>query len=212
MEDSPPLSLCVPVPSPARGGCTRIRLGGGDLVLEHVRGGHTLLWSDGRESRRYVLGLRNDGELQLRWTAPRLPVRCVVRDVLSVVPGGRLRGYLQLPLVPTLVWTGADGGCEVLIELLPRDLTAEWGDDTGHLFRCPSPWLVRFPMRSGEPKVVVPIVLRNDDGVALSPAHLPLTLRDEDLKPMRGSVVVRPFRLRWRHDAWVGGPGREVLA
>jgi hypothetical protein len=180
--------------------------------MEHVRGGHTLLWSDGRDSRRYVLGLRSDGQLQLQWAATRLPVRCVVRDVLSVVPGGRLRGYLQLPLVPTMVWTAADGSRELLIELLPRELAAEWDDAAGHLFRCQSPWLVRFPMRSGEPKVVIPVVLNNADAAVLSPAHLPLALRDDELVSMRGSVIVRPRRLRWVGDTWIPGPARVVPA
>jgi hypothetical protein len=210
MQDSPSLPLSVPVPYPARGANTRIRLGSSDLVLESVRGGHALLWSDGRQARRYGLGLRPDGELHLQLRAPRLPVHCVPRDVLTIVPGARLRGYVHVPLVPTLTWTSPGAEPAVLLELPPNDLTAEWDEHEGHRFRCVSPWLVRFPMRSGEPRAVVPLSVHNLDDGMLSPTNLPLQLGDDDLVAMRGSVVVRPRRLQWRSGTWATGAGAEV--
>jgi hypothetical protein len=212
MEDPIAQPLSVPVPLPARGDSSRIRLGSSDLVLEHVRGGYSVLWSDGRQARRYALGLRADGALELHWRAPRLPVRCLPRDVLSVVPGGRLRGYVQVPLVPTILWVGADGGRQLLIERLPSELAAEWDDVDGHLFRTDSAWHVRFPMRTGDPRAVVPVILHNDDDAVLSPAHLPLQLLDHELVAMRGSVVMRPRRLRWLGTSWAEAPAREVPA
>lgn len=199
-------SLIVPLPRPARGSATRVQLGAAELVLESVRGGHTLLWSDGRQARRYTLGLADEGQLTLQLKAPRLPVRVVTRDVLAVVPGGRLRGYVQVPLVPTLMWHDALGHGHALIELHPSELQAEWDDVVGHSFQSPSPWHVRFPMRNGEPRAVVPIHLVNTGDTVLSPGHLGVTFADDELAMLRGCIVAAPRRLRWLGDRFAAAP------
>ncbi len=206
MELSPALPLIVPVPQPKRGSSERIQLGTGELILESVRGGHSLLWSDGRQARRFALGLADTGHLTLELRAPRLPLRVVTREVITLVPGGRLRGYLQVPLVPTIVWHRDGGPPLVLIELPLRELAAEWDDREGHSYRCPSALHVRFPMRSGEPRAVVPVHLANPGETVASPPHIPLQLLDAELVALRGSVVVIPRRLRWV------GEGFEVEA
>jgi hypothetical protein len=203
MDTPPPLSLLQPLPRPHRGGATRTRVGSAELVLENVRGGYTLLWSDGRQARRYALGLADFGHLALELKAPRLPVRVVPRETITVVPGGRLAGYLDVSLVPTLTWRGESGRAETLIELHPPELTCEWDEQTGHSFRCASSWLVRFPMRRDEPRIIVPLRVRNDGSTALSPAFIALHLRDEDLQPTRGSIVVRPTRYHRVGDSLV---------
>ncbi len=200
MEPSPTLPLQTLLPLPARGSNARVRVGSSELVLEHVRGGFSLLWSDGREARRHALGLPGDGELVLQLCLPRLPLCVVTRDVLTIAPRGRLRGYVQVPLVPTLVFRGRSGEAHTLIELPSRELAAEWDEANGHSFRVSSPWHVRFPMRSGEPRVVVPMWLHNVSPGVLSPAFLPLQLRDADLHELRGSIVARPRRLQWTGD------------
>ena len=48
----------------------------------------TLRWMDG-------------GAMELRFRAPKFPLRVVPRDVVVLVPRGRLCGYLHVPLVPT---------------------------------------------------------------------------------------------------------------
>src|SRR5687767_11334556 len=63
---SPTLPTLVPLPRPVRGGCTRVRLGSAEVILEAVRGGHSLLWTNGREARRYAIGLHRDGQLTLQ--------------------------------------------------------------------------------------------------------------------------------------------------
>jgi len=203
MESSLDLPLIVAVPRPNRGGSVRLQPGGCELVLESVRGGHSLLWSDGRTSRRFALGLVDEGKLTLEQRAPRLPLRVITRDVISLVPGGRLRGYLQVPLVPSLVWNREGAPPSVLIELPPRELAAEWDDREGHSFRCPSSLHARFPMRSGEPRAVVPVVLTNPSANVASPPHIPLHLRDADLVELRSTVVVKPRRLRWVGERFV---------
>ena len=197
MEPSPTLSLQTKLPRPGRGSSARVQIGSNELVLEHVRGGFSLLWSDGREARRHAIGLPAHGELTLQLRLPRLPVRVVTRDMLTLAPQGRLRGYVQVPLVPTLMFRDGLGTTQTLIELPPRELAAEWDDQAGHTYRVSSPWHVRFPMRSGEPRVVVPAWLHNCSTEVLSPAQLPLQLAVEDLHELRGSVVAQPRRLRW---------------
>jgi len=196
------LTCKTPLPRPRRGDSTRVHIGPNELVLEAVRGGHSLLWSDGQQARRYALGLDDDGELALELRAPRLPLRLVCRDVITLVPTGRLRGYVQVPLVPTIVWQPTHGSEATLIELPGRDLAAEWDEQDGTVFRCTSSLHVRFPMRSGEPRATVPLWLHNDGPGVCSPAHLPLTIADQDLVELRGSLVVRPRRLQWTGSVW----------
>lgn len=200
--DSPhSLPFQTPLPRPQRGGSTRVQLGSNELVLESVRGGHSLLWFDGREARRFALGLAAIGELALQLRAPQLPLRVAPREVLAIVPGARLRGYLQVPLIPTIVWRSSSGEA-VLVELPPRDLATEWDDADGALQRCTSTLHVRFPMRSGEPKATIPVVLRNDGGEVLSPAFVPIRFRDADLVESRASLVTMPRRLSWDGQVW----------
>lgn len=198
MESPNALALNVPMALPRRGDATRVQLGRAELVLEHARGGYSLLWSDGRETRRYVLGLRDDGRLRIELRAPRLPVEVVCREALTLVPGARLCGYVTIPLVPTLTWRGADGAAVTLVELHPQELRGQWHEHRGHSFRCAASWLVRFPFRTGDPQVVVPLRLYNAAAEVVCPAHLPIACTDRELVAMRGSIVVRPQRLTWR--------------
>ncbi|HEX5050951.1 MAG TPA: hypothetical protein VFZ65_04190 [Planctomycetota bacterium] len=206
--DSPPvLPLVVALPRPARASSTRVHLGASELVLEATRGGHSLMWSDGREARRFSLGLANDGELALELRAPKWPLRVVVREVLALAPRGRIRGYVQVPLVPTVTWNAA-GETRVLIELPPRDLGVEWDEHEGSLCRCTSPWHARVPMRSGEPRAVVPLHVRNATAEVACPSHVPLRVVDEELVELRGSIVGRPRRLVWTQGGFEDLPAR----
>jgi hypothetical protein len=200
---SPTLPTLVPLPRPARGGCTRVRLGSAEVILEAVRGGHSLLWTNGRDARRYAVGLHRDGQLTLQLRAPRLAVHVVPREVVGLVPGGRLAGYVAVSLVPTIVWHQADGASQVLLELHPADLAAEWDEAHGHSFTTASAWLVRFPMRNGEPRAVVPVRLHNPTRTIASPPAVPLLLRDDELTELRGCIVARPRRLVWSGDRLV---------
>ncbi len=202
MEASPSISLRMPLPLPSRGQSTRVRVGTSELVLESVRGGYSLLWSDGRSARRYSLGLPDDGAMELRFCAPKFPLRVVPRDVLALVPRARLSGYLQVPLVPTLRWLAGEGPGMDVIELAPNELQAEWDEIQGPWQRCASSLHVRFPMRSGEAKVVVPVHVKNLGRDVLSPPFLPLHLTDGDLREKRDSIVVSPRRLVWNGESF----------
>jgi hypothetical protein len=146
----------------------------------------------------------------MRWRVPRLPVRCVPREALVLAPRSRLAGYILVPLVPTLEL--ANGSVPPLVELLPTDLAAEWHEDGGHLFRCSSPWFVRFPPRSNDPRVVVPMRLHNPTDAIASPAYVSLQLADDDLRPLRASVVVAPRRCVFRDGAFHPIPPTRAVA
>jgi hypothetical protein len=93
---------------PSRGSSVRVALGDSELVFEAVRGGYALLWHAGREARRHVLGLKSSGRLSLELLPPSLPLRVLLRETITLAPGARIHGYVQVPLVPTLRWQDGD--------------------------------------------------------------------------------------------------------
>lgn len=195
-------TLALPIAPPARGSSVRARLGRYELVLEGVRGGHSLLWSDGQQARRYALGLGTFTQLQLELQPPPHPCRVVVRESLVLGPGGRLRGYVQLPLVPVLCGVDAQGRHAALLELGNQELAGEWDDARGVQFRVGSPWHVRFPMPTGEPRAVLPLWLKNVTGDVAQPADFVVHLAADELVEARSSVLARPRRLCWRAGNW----------
>lgn len=196
-ENPATLQRSVPLPRPSHGAASRVQLGRAELVLEHSRGSYSLLWSDGREARRYVLGLSASGQLFVELRAPQFPLYIVPRELMTIVAGARLRGFLCVPLVPTVVWRDGVGQPQTLIELQPKALQGHWHEDSGHALRCAASWMVRFPFQTGEPQVVVPIRIYNDGREPACPGQLELTITDDDLIEMRGAILVRPKRLRW---------------
>lgn len=194
-DDLTTLSRAVPVALPAHGHATRVQVGRAELVLENRRGSFSLLWSDGREARRFVLGLCERGALTVELRVPRLPLRCVPRDVVTLVPGARLRGYVTVPLVPTVMWRAPGASPEPLVELLPDDLQGVWDERDGHAFQVDVGWLSRFPFRSGAAQAVVPLRLANAGEQVASPGHLDVSLSDDGLWELRGALVARPQRL-----------------
>ncbi|MBL8752205.1 MAG: hypothetical protein JNK15_02800 [Planctomycetes bacterium] len=228
MEPSPPspraatatpapsaMALRVPLAKPPRGGCSRVQLGSSELLLESVRGGHSLLWTNGRTARRTALGLPADGKLVLELRAPQFPLVLTLRDGMVLGPRSRLCGYVWAPLVPTLVWNDSAAASQVLLEVTPEGLAAEWDEVFGHVQTCATPWLARFPMRNGEPRAVVPLRLHNDTRTVASVGSLPMVLRDQELAMLRGCIVTRPRRLHWRGERFgvaADGPGQAGVA
>ncbi len=170
-------------------------------MLEGVRGGLSLLWTDGREARRFALGVASGGDLALALRAPRLPVHVAARETIALGPRGRLRGYVQIPLVPTVTLGSGTSEPLVLLELPTRGLAPEWDDRSGTVYRAASPLLVRFPVPAPEPRAIVPLWIANPTASVACPGHLPIDLVDAELRVLRGSVVARPRRLRWSGDA-----------
>jgi len=204
------VTLSLPLALPTGfGGSTRVRCAAGEVVLEAVRGGYSLVWSDGRAARRYAVALGAACRLTIELRAPRMPLRIVSREVLLLAPRSRLRGYIQVPLVPTIVWRAEDARARVLVELPITDLHAEWDDRAGTVFKTASPMHVRFPMRTGEPRAVVPVRFVNPTADVACPAFVPVVLQDDELREARGTVVSAPRRFHWNGETLVAQPIRR---
>jgi hypothetical protein len=188
-----------------------VQLGSSELLLESVRGGHSLLWTNGRSARRHGLGLPDHGALTLQLRAPQFPLLLTLRDGIVLGPNARLCGYVLAPLLPTLVWQG-HGAAQVLLQVTPDDLAAEWDEQLGHVHSSTSPWLTRFPMRNGDPRAVVPVRLHNGTRLVATAATVPVVLRDPDLTAMRGCIVTRPRRLTWQGERFVANDGARGQA
>jgi hypothetical protein len=198
----------VTLPLPERGRSTRFRVGTLELVLETVRGSTSLLCLDGQQTRSWSLGLPRNGELRVLCRAPRLPLLVEPRDPLVLAPRGRLRGYVQVPLVPTIVWQ-SDLCVETVAELLPSTLGAEWDETTGGCVqRCSSPFTTKLPPAGVEPRAIVPVVIANGSDRMQGPVALPLQINDRELRPLRGLAIAAPRRLCVGSDGQVA-PGAQ---
>lgn len=198
MESHMPLASSLRLPRPRRGSSERVPLGGQEMVLEGVRGGFALLWSDGKQARRYQLGLPAVGELWLQHRVPALPLAVALREPIVLAPGARLRGYLQVPLVPTLWWVATAGQPLQMLELPVAELAAEWTAEDGSSHRSVSPWHVRFPLRTGDLRGVLAVTVCNRSAQVLSPEFVPLQLRDDELRKGRDNLLLQPRRLVWQ--------------
>jgi len=125
---------------------------------------------------------------------------CTPRDTLTLVGGARLRGYVTIPLVPTVVWRKRPDTPEVVMELMPEDLHGLWDEERGHSFRVAVNWMTRFPFASGAALCVVPLFLKNTGEQLVCPASIDLKLQDAELAELRGTLVVRPRRITWGGD------------
>ncbi len=184
------------LPRPARGASSRFRLGRLELVFEPVRGGYTLLCLDGSGARTWSLGLSPVGDLWIECRQPRWPLRIGLRETLALVPGARVRGYVQVPLVPTLSWRREGHRDCTVCELLPQALAAEWEESSNQVVqRVESPFLQRVPLPDEHLRAIVPIAICNRSDAVQSPERIPLALREGDLRTCRQHRIAPPQRL-----------------
>jgi hypothetical protein len=194
-----PLAL----PRPERGRSLRVRAGAMELVLEAMRGGLRLLCLDGSETRNWVLGLPDDGELSLCCRVPRTPIVLAWTQSVVLAPGGRVHAYAQAPLVPTLVLDHA-GQQHVLTELLPRQLQAEWDARAGTCVqRWPSPLAHRLPPPGCELRAMVPLTLCNVTTTLQTLTQAQVEIHDSELRSLRGHAIAAPRRLSLGRDGAV---------
>jgi hypothetical protein len=186
----------IPLLRPGPGQSRRLQLGSLELVFEPVRGGFTLLCLDGKGARTWSLGLPESGSLRVDLRMPEHPVEVVTRDPVLLLPGGRLRGYLQVPLQAALVFEDPEGTSHHLAELTTGRLQTEWREATASYVHCNvSPLLQRLPPPDDDLAFVVPVRLRSDAAATVSPARLPLPDVSAQLRPLRGHLVSAPVRL-----------------
>ena len=200
---------------PAIGEARRVQRGRWQLVFERDRGGLSLVAHDGRAEQRFFFGVPDAGQLEVRVGAPRQAVRVQLAERIAVAPGGRLRGYLTVPLPLTVAWRAGDNGAGpgVLAELTPPGLRLGWFDgsdaDRGlarYLHLVESSFSLDGGGTPGAVAAAVPVILRNARDRVVAPVALDVRLRDEDLRDLRGRIVAVPRRL----DFMVDGTVREL--
>lgn len=191
-------ALTIRLALPERGEATRLRCGGFEIVLERVRGGLLLLVHDGQEAQRHYLGVPRDGALALEATAPEHRVQVRLADSVRVAPGGRLCGYIELPLPHRLVWLPPEGRPQPLVEIVPRELRMAWVEDEhhqGYVHCTESVFLQHVEAVEPGAGAVVPVALCNRGTEVVAPAELLLSLRRRELRSGRGRVLAAPRRV-----------------
>ncbi|MEI6128656.1 MAG: hypothetical protein WCR59_01165 [Planctomycetota bacterium] len=185
----------MPMPLPARGCSVRLHVGSIELVLESIRGGYSLLCLDGTEVRSWMLGLPASGAMHIEFRAPRTPLILNFSLSVALAPGGRVRGYAQAPLIPTLVF--ADGERHfVVTEILPLELLTEWDASAlCCLQRWPSPLTYRLPPNGSALRAIVPLTLYNRSDTMQSLAQVQVQLHCSELRSLRGHTIAAPRRL-----------------
>jgi hypothetical protein len=195
--------LRQPIALPAVGDTTRIERGRLHLLLEHRRGGYLLVSHDGVASKRYWLGLPSVGTLELRVRPPDHRVQVSVQEMICLAPGGRLRGYVAVPILHRLVWVRTDGLALPLVDLPPADLHTAWlgeGALGGYAHSAASPFFAdRFGVEQ-QHKSLVPVCVSNRSEVVVRPPHLAITLRDRDLFALGGKILAAPRRIVFSSD------------
>jgi hypothetical protein len=117
-------------------------------------------------------------------------------ESLTLVPGGRLRGYVRVPLPHEVTWRGHNGSGLAVAELLPPGLKTAWvGREDGYRQQVASRFFLDLTGREGEASAMVPLVLRNASSRAVSPAAVTVRLRDGDLRELRRRIVAAPRAL-----------------
>jgi hypothetical protein len=196
MADPADTLLCATLPVPAPGATTHLQRGPWQIMVERTRGGLEVLAHDGRSKHRWLVGMRGDGELEVCARAPRRSVHVQISDALSLAPGGRLRGYVAVPLPHEIVWHDAGGARETIAELVPRTLQTAWhGAEIGYAHEVTSRFFLDATASREEGAAMVPVVLHNASERPIAPATVWLGLHATDLRELRGRIVAAPRAL-----------------
>lgn len=190
--------LRMTLPIPEVGASTRFVKGPLELHLEHHRGGLCLVLSDKDTPRRHFLGLPRRGVLELHVRAPEHRIRVRLEDRLTLAPGGRLRGYLRVPMPHRLVWRRLNGKAESLLEVLPQELRTSWlgeGPEGGYVYDTDSLFHLDRHGIPAHTVALVPIVIANHSEDTITPEDLTISIRERDIRELEGQIVTSPRRL-----------------
>lgn len=196
MRDEPSKLLTLPLPLPAEGEAVRVQKGPWQIVVERVRGGFTLLAHDGQVERRWFVGVPDGGGLVLRSRVPRYPVRVRLGESVTLAPGGRLRGYVGLPLSHEVMWSDPHGALMPVAAMVAPDLETSWlGEAAGYVHHTSGRFMLDLAGPESDSIVMVPMVLRNARSCLVSPTEVTVVLRNADLREVRRRIVAAPRAL-----------------
>lgn len=180
--------------------CT-FRKGPLELLLRRQHGGLCLITpNEGAQEKRHYLGLPDGGWLELHTRPPAFRVRIRLVDPITLAPGGRLRGYVRVPLPQRLVWCRADGRQEALLDVVPQELQTSWmgeGADGGYLHETDSEFRLERRALPAETLALVPVFLINHCEHSVSPEHITVSLRERDIRELDRQLVAAPRRLEF---------------
>lgn len=193
--DTGSLTRRMALARPEHGGSARHRMGSFEFVVETVRGGVVLLVLDGKEARRWFLGLGPQDELAVEAAVPQHPMRLVLRDRVALAPGASLHGYVSVPLQPSVQLLRDGASLGTIAGIQPDSLGAEWSDAEGAVvLRTLVHFHHRIPLHADPFSAVVPLVLHNRSDVMIHPTELPLRLHSGDLRELRKRLIAAPRR------------------
>ena len=190
--------LRMTLPIPEVGATTKFTKGPLELQLEHQRGGLCLVLNDLDTPRRHFLGLPRRGVLELHVRAPEHRIRVHLEDRLTLASGGRLRGYVRVPMPHRLVWRRPDGKTESLLDVSPRELRTSWlgeGPDGGYVYDTDSLFHLDRHGIPAHTVALVPIVIANHSEDTITPEDLTISIRDRDIRQLEGQIITSPRRL-----------------
>lgn len=185
---------------PAVGEQATIQKGPLKLILRHEHGGVCLLTPHPERPQRHVLGLPGEGWLELAAHAPEYRVRVHLTDRMSLAPGGRVHGYLTVPLPHRLSWCRSNTRKDALLEVAPKELRTSWlgeGPDGGYQHETESAFHLTRRGLAAETVALVPVFVANHTGAVVSPEVLTVSLRDRDMRELDGQIITSPRRLQF---------------
>ncbi len=186
------------------------------LLIESHRGGLCVRTPHGNDlpndqaadprtpPKRHFLGLPKDGYLELAVRSPDYRVRVHLTDRLTVVPDGRLRGYLTVPLPHRLSWRRPDGRTDALLEVAPKELRTAWlgeGALGGYIHDAHSAFHIDRRGVRADTVALVPVVIINHSDHVLSPEVLTISILDRDIQELDGQIITSPRRLHFGEEA-----------
>ena len=187
-----------PVAWPREGRPVQLALGERQVVLERRFGGVLLVSHDGAQVTERVLGLpQGGGHLELEARPPDHPLELELTTDILLLGGGRVRGYLPLPVHWHLMFHGLDGSVR-LQSFAPPGLRLLWrdgGERGGYALRCSAPLVARPGGPVGDASLCwLPVRIQNRGFSALRPPRLELRVVPEELWVARGRILARPRR------------------
>jgi hypothetical protein len=212
-------SLDRPVPRPTPERPVTLDLGRWQLLLEARAGAIHAVWHDGETVSRLILGVPADGRLELRTRPPDHPLVVAIATPLSLLPGGRIRGFLRLPVQFQLVFLGPDGAVRVQT-FQDRGLRLAWDDGPGG-GEYTHPWTSELHGTPGgtsgdHGSLWAPVRILHRGFGLVTVKSLRMAVRAEELREDRGRPTVVPRRfvigLDGKCEELVRGAGRRAEA